>query len=86
MPDMHLDDNGRVILGPDPTPDPTPVHLDPDPEVRAQAIANCGICDDDGYRGVVICDHVDRTEIAKRGAARCREALAAKQLKIEGES
>lgn len=56
-----------------------------DPVARAHAIANCGQCDDDGYRGTVVCDHVDRSETARRGAARCREALAAKQLRLDQE-
>lgn len=50
--------------------------------LAAQAIADCGLCDADGYRGSVVCDHVDRTETVKHGQAMCREALAAKQLKL----
>lgn len=39
-------------------------------------IANCGLCDDDGYRGPVVCDHVDRAETTQRGLAKCHEVLA----------
>ena len=35
--------------------------------LRAQAVANCGLCDDDGYRGSTVCDHVDHAAAAKRG-------------------
>ncbi|CQD03686.1 hypothetical protein BN000_00621 [Mycobacterium europaeum] len=37
----------------------------------------CELCDDDGYRpNGIVCDHVDRSEIHKRGIAKCRAALA----------
>ncbi|OBJ62510.1 hypothetical protein [Mycobacterium asiaticum] len=44
-------------------------------ELRAQAIANCNLCDGDGYRNGVICDHVDRTHTARAGIAAVRAAL-----------
>ncbi|MBU8819566.1 hypothetical protein [Mycolicibacterium goodii] len=47
-----------------------PAHL-----TRA-AIAACGLCDDDGYRGGHVCDHVDHGAAAKRGMAKVRAALA----------
>lgn len=53
-----------------------------DAHLSAEAIANCGQCDGQGYRGNRVCDHVDHTAAAKRGLAACREALAAKQLKL----
>lgn len=42
---------------------------------RAIEIASCGLCDDDGYRGGVICDHVDRAETAAAGSAAVQAAL-----------
>lgn len=46
-----------------------------DPESRALAVANCGLCDDDGYRGMRVCDHVDHAPAAERGMAAVRAAL-----------
>ncbi|WP_104182739.1 hypothetical protein [Mycobacterium avium] len=38
----------------------------------------CELCDDDGYKpNGIVCDHVDRSEIHKRGIAKVRAALAA---------
>jgi hypothetical protein len=51
-------------------------------EARADAhrnalrIANCRLCDTDGYFGTVICDHVDRSGVLERGRAKVRAALA----------
>lgn len=70
MPDLNPD--GTVNLDPE-----LPAHRDP------AAIAHCGLCDDDGRRGAIVCDHVDRTDTARRGIAACREALAHKQLTLE---
>lgn len=42
---------------------------------KAQAIAACRMCDQDGYNGLAVCDHVDRTLTAAQGAARARQAL-----------
>lgn len=47
-----------------------PTHIDP------YLIAHCELCDDDGYRGNRVCDHVDRTDIAKRGMTAVRAVLA----------
>lgn len=46
-------------------------------EARRLAIADCQLCDDRGYRGVLVCHH-DPTAIsrASNGAARVRAALA----------
>ncbi|MCX8559797.1 hypothetical protein OS122_02640 [Mycolicibacterium mucogenicum] len=38
-------------------------------------IANCGLCDPDGYRGNQVCDHIDHTETNQRGLAQCRAVL-----------
>lgn len=32
-----------------------------DPQGRVYAISQCGLCDDDGYRGSAVCDHQDHT-------------------------
>lgn len=43
------------------------------------AIDNCELCDREGYRRpelTIVCDHIDRTTIAARGAAACRAALS----------
>lgn len=48
-------------------------------DLRAQEIADCDLCDDDGYRpNHAVCDHIDHSLAAKRGSALVREALAAK--------
>lgn len=40
------------------------------------AIDSCTLCDPAGYRpNGVVCDHIDRAAIAKRGIALVREAL-----------
>jgi hypothetical protein len=44
-------------------------------ELTASAIFDCPLCDDDGYRNGVVCDHVDRTQTASAGAAAVRAAL-----------
>ncbi|MFE5699957.1 hypothetical protein [Rhodococcus koreensis] len=45
-------------------------------EDRAQAIADCDICDEDGYDRLTLCDHdPDTAERAKRGIALIRESL-----------
>lgn len=40
------------------------------------AIANCQLCDADGYRGTNVCDHVDHAEAARKGRQACMAALA----------
>lgn len=40
-----------------------------DPVARALAVVDCPLCDDDGYRGTVVCDHRDRSETTARGHA-----------------
>lgn len=63
MSDRNLDDNGFVI-------DHGPAHL------TAEAIQACTLCDSDGYRGLQVCDHIDRADTNARGSAACRAALA----------
>ena len=67
------------------TPDPEPASVpmvDLDARERATrladtaaAIANCGMCDDDGYRGASVCDHQDHRPAYERGMALVREVL-----------
>jgi multidrug efflux pump subunit AcrA (membrane-fusion protein) len=38
-------------------------------------IANCTLCNNDGYRGATPCDHVDRSATVRRGMAKVRAAL-----------
>ena len=46
-------------------------------EARALAIAECDLCDDDGYAEARVCDHdPDRADRAARGIARARAAIA----------
>lgn len=43
---------------------------------RSLAIADCGMCDDEGYLGTILCDHDPETpERAQRGIEECRRAL-----------
>ena len=65
-----IDRYGDPIEPPDETPDELWAA-----QKRAMDIAHCGMCDDDGYRGGQVCDHTDRSEIARRGSALVREAL-----------
>lgn len=44
--------------------------------VEAKLIADCELCDDEGMRGMLRCDHTDYGAIAKRGMAKVRAALA----------
>lgn len=75
---------------PDRYGDREPTNIDSVPDdiwaaqIRAQAVVNCGLCDDEGYHGAQVCDHVDRSETAARGAALVREALEAAKAKREG--
>lgn len=42
---------------------------------NALRIANCRLCNADGYRGSIICDHIDRSRTAATGMQRVREAM-----------
>lgn len=44
-------------------------------QARVDGIDRCGMCDDAGYRGGQVCDHIDHTEAAKRGMAMVRAAM-----------
>jgi hypothetical protein len=43
--------------------------------LRAQAIVNCGLCDDEGYRGVYVCDHIDHAAETEHGRALVKAEL-----------
>jgi len=60
----HLDENGFVILDPEDTA-----------ALAARAIAECDLCDSEGYRWHHVCDHRDYSEAAARGMAAVRAAL-----------
>lgn len=66
---MNRDRYGEII---EPEPEATPAE-------KAMAIVNCGLCDDNGYRGVVVCDHVNRVEVARRGLEKCWRVLNRKK-------
>lgn len=44
-------------------------------EAKLAAVVLCELCDDDGYRGTHVCDHVDRGQTAAKGSALARAAL-----------
>ncbi|AER47731.1 hypothetical protein DORI_82 [Mycobacterium phage Dori] len=44
-------------------------------EHRAQAIANCHLCDTDGYRGTTVCNHTDNAATAHRGMNQIRQTM-----------
>jgi hypothetical protein len=52
---------------------------DSDPDIARitdpYTVANCDLCDEHGYRGPTVCDHVDHSGAAKRGMAMIREAM-----------
>lgn len=39
------------------------------------AINGCDLCDSDGYRGSMVCDHIDHRGAAKRGMDAIRAAM-----------
>ena len=43
--------------------------------LRAQAIAECDLCDHEGTRNGFACDHIDHRPAAARGMARIRAAM-----------
>jgi len=43
--------------------------------IDAAAIANCHLCDDDGYRGLRVCDHTDHAAAARHGMALVRRVM-----------
>lgn len=66
--DPHADEIAASL--PDPAPKTTaPWHLTP------EAIADCTLCDPQGYRNGHPCHHTDYTAAAQRGIQACRQAL-----------
>jgi hypothetical protein len=59
----------------------TEVYEDPHERARLRqlAIEACELCDEYGYDGSRVCDHVDRRETHRVGMAKVREALAGKR-------
>lgn len=43
--------------------------------INAGEIARCELCDDDGMRGMLVCDHIDHAAAAKRGMDMIRRAM-----------
>jgi hypothetical protein len=42
---------------------------------KALAVVECHFCDDAGYRGHIVCDHVDRRKTYATGMRKVRRAL-----------
>jgi hypothetical protein len=43
--------------------------------LQGAAIAQCTLCDTDGYRGTTVCDHTDHTQAAHRGMNLIRQTM-----------
>lgn len=71
MPERHLDDQGFVI-------DPEPAI---DAHLTQQAIDACGLCNEHGYRGATVCDHIDHYAETAHGRAEVRAELAKLQAR-----
>lgn len=68
----HLNPDGTVNLDEPSEPDDQAdelAHLDP------AAIANCTLCDTDGYRNLVVCDHIDHDAQSAHGRALARAEI-----------
>ena len=68
MPDRYGDDDHQE----------QPTRLDrreTNQMLAGAATASCPLCDDDGYRGARVCDHIDHTAAAKRGMDMIRETM-----------
>ncbi len=63
----YLDENGMVAI-----PEPGKDELW---AARHRLVVDCGLCDDDGYRGNVVCDHHDHTAAAEAGMKLVRKAM-----------
>lgn len=51
-----------------------------------RAVAACGLCDDDGYRGMSVCDHTDYSGAAARGMAKARAVLEEIKARRSGDA
>lgn len=73
---MSDDDRPDYRRGPAPVTEPVPVT---DARIAAEQrqadIANCDLCDTDGYRQLTVCDHTDHTQTAARGIAAVKAAM-----------
>lgn len=49
------------------------------------AVADCDLCDEHGYRGHMVCDHIDHAAAAARGMAMVRQALEESKQRKENE-
>ena len=50
--------------------------------MRAEAIAHCGLCDDEGMRGLHRCEHsTDYAAVAEKWSPRIREILNKRKAK-----
>ena len=52
----------------------------PDPDDESETspeVRRCPLCDAKGYRGSIVCDHIDHTPAARRGMIQVRLALRA---------
>jgi hypothetical protein len=52
---------------------------------EAHAIADCHLCDDHGYRGHRVCNHIDYKAAAKRGMEKIRTTLEETKKRKENE-
>lgn len=43
--------------------------------INAAETARCDLCDDDGMRGMYVCDHVDHASAARRGMDMIRAVM-----------
>lgn len=73
----HLNPDGTVNLDEPSEPDDELAHLDP------AAIANCTLCDTDGYRNLVVCDHIDHTAETPGRAAFHAEMAKLRARRVE---
>lgn len=73
MPDRY----GDVVEPPEPDTVPDDIWAAQErARTAAWAVVNCTLCDEDGYRGTVVCDHnPNQPEVNRRGSARCRDEL-----------
>ncbi len=71
MPDRYSDADSWPVV--------PPPQVAPDEHWAAQrrrdAVLGCDLCDDDGYRGGLVCDHIDHTEAAVRGMTAIRRQM-----------
>lgn len=67
---------------------PKPVDTEAEMEARTAAYllkiaarADCNLCDNDGYRGLLVCDHVNRFRTHTEGMRKVRRALKNPNIK-----